>query len=333
MLKSAKKTPPLNTENYNPKGATYMHSCRLDYSLEDYQQKIRMNAFSFSLLLRNNETEKDFFFKPKPRSLWVDEFQKDYLAPRLAALRKATLSFKYQFMTLTYDMNKYSPEKVAKRHKRDINLWVKGIRKLYPKFQYAYFIEVTKNLYVHFHLFISKEVKRWQAKYVWLRLTKSYIVHTRPINTSYQAIYYVNKYISKIADESKEKLSFMFKNIDRFFGCSRDFYEKSEGGHPKNIYSLICQLYIPANIYNIITEKKLINEMISADKMAIILGGQNMGLEFEYDEDGDLRGSFRTFQDPQAFVEYYLDFSNKQSMSWSKAINNECSIYLNSVIR
>jgi hypothetical protein len=323
-----KNIHPKNTENFNHSDGEFMHACRSIYTLEQYQTKLRMNAYSFGLLLKNESTGEDFFFKPKARSLWVDEQRKDYLAPRMAKIRKALLSFNYAMITLTYWTELYSPEEVAERHKKDINRWTKAMRQIYGRFEYAYFIEVTEQQYVHFHIFVSKKISQSRAKQIWCWITGSYIVHRKVIHNTKIAVNYVNKYCSKIADGSEENLEFMFRNIDRFFGCSQNFFAKNSLGPPKEIFKLICNIYLSNNIYNALDEQKLISSMVPASKFATIMGLENMGLEFEYGEDGELRGNLKHFASEQAKIEYYLDFQENRGLSWSQAIDNDIILYI-----
>jgi len=305
-----------------------MHANRVLYTLPEYQKKIEKNASSFSLLLRNDEEGQDFFIKPKPKSIWHPDFQADYLAPRIAQLRQALLSFKYDFLTLTYWTKYMTPEEVAQRHKKDINKFFRLLRRIYGPVQYAYVVEVTEKFYVHFHIFIEKRISERIVRRIWRGLTTSWIIKKKKITNSAIAIQYVNKYVNKVADGEESKLTFMFENIDRFFGCSRGFFSDVKKDDKKAIFRLLSHLYIDSDFNAILKSKKMIGALVKSDEIAVLMSDQKRGFKFIYDDDGDCYAEMTYFRDTDNMVDFFLDFQTKRGLSFSEALDSDNILYV-----
>jgi hypothetical protein len=304
-----------------------MHANRILYSLPDYQRKLERNASSFSLLLRDDAENKDYFIKPKPRSLWHPDYQKAYLAPRMMRLRGALLSFKYDFLTLTYWTKYMTAEEVASRHKADINKFFKLLRKIYGSVQYAYVVEVTEQFYVHFHIFIEKRVSVGICRRIWRGLTGAWRIQKKAITNSAVAVQYVNKYVSKVADGEHDKLEFMYEHIDRFFGCSRGFFSDVKKDDKRAILKLISHIYAHADFSAMIKDKKLEGKLISGDDVSILMSDHKKGFRFVYDSSGDCYAEMTDFRDSDDMIDFYKDFVQKRNMSFSAVYDAETPLY------
>lgn len=313
---------------YPIQGGSHLHSNRILYSLPEYQRKLERNAASFTLLLRDDEEQKDFFLKPKPKSLWHPEYQGAYLAPRIVQLRQALLTYKYDFLTLTYWTKYMSAEEVAKRHKTDINKFFKLLRKIYGRLQYAYVVEVTEQNYVHFHIFIEKRISEKICRRIWRGLTGAWRIKKKKIDNSAIAIQYVNKYVNKVADGEESKLTFMYDNIDRFFGCSRDFFKDVKKDDKKHIYRLLAHLYAHGDFTALLKSKKLEGKILTSSQVTDIMSGERKGFRFVYDEDGGLYAEMIQFRESNDMIDFYLDFVNKRDRSFSNALNSDNKLYV-----
>lgn len=265
-----------------------MHENRILYTLEEYQEKLNRSAKKFSLLLKNKETGDSFFIKPNIKSMWLEKYRNNYLKPRKCKLSKALSSGKWDFLTLTYWTKKYSPKQVADRHKNDIKKFFRLLRKIKKDVQYTYFIEVTKNLYVHFHIFIESGFNLKLIRKIWRNITGSYIVDKKQISNNKMLIDYVNKYVNKIDTGSANVLNFMFENIDRFFGSSRKFFQYCGILKNKSLYTLINNIFIEDEFYDILNKEIKINKMLTGRDLTEIMLKNRFIFKIIYDEDGDL---------------------------------------------
>lgn len=159
--------------------------------------------------------------------MWHKDFMEGYFRVRQAKLLNHFQHNRTKMLTLTYWTKLYTPEQVAKRHKADLKRFVRLVREKYPDFQYAYFIELTENLYVHFHMYIDLWIPVTWLKDRWEEVTGSYIVWINYMESEKQK-YYCANYHSIARKFNQEQLKFAFKHVSRFFGQSRCFFEKQE---------------------------------------------------------------------------------------------------------
>jgi len=97
----------------------------------------------------------------------------------------------------------------------------------YPNLQYCYFVEVTKQLYVHFHIYLEKYVNIHKVSENWQIITGSWITKIKLVESEDQ-IRYCSDYHNVSKKFKQYQLEFAFKHISRFFGQSRNFFNKKE---------------------------------------------------------------------------------------------------------
>lgn len=192
--------------------------------LEVYQNKLRNNVNKIALLLNKKDGSGAVIFKPQIKSMWHADFMEGYFRVRQAKLLNHFENYRTNMLTLTYSTRLYGPGEVASRHKKDFKKFVRLMREAYPKFEYCYFIEVTKKLYVHFHVYVDKFFPIETIKSIWQKVTGSFIVDIREIKTEKQK-YYCSNYHSIAKKFNLEQLKFAFAHISRFFGQSRHFFD------------------------------------------------------------------------------------------------------------
>lgn len=203
-----------------------MHKNRL-LPLESYQNKLRNNVNKIALLLNKKDGSGAVIFKPSIKSMWAAEFMEGYFKVRQAKLLNHFSKYRTNMLTLTYSTSLYSALDVATRHKADFKRFVRLMRQIYPKFEYCYFIEITKRFYVHFHVYVDQFYPIETIRETWERITGSYIVDIREIKTEKQK-YYCSNYHSVAKKFNFEQLKFAFAHISRFFGQSRHFFDRAE---------------------------------------------------------------------------------------------------------
>ena len=204
-----------------------MHQNRSKYNLEGYQTILLQRAKTFFILCKNKETETNVLINIRPKSLWHRNFQEAYSRPKQILLLNKFKSGKNRMITLTYNTNLYTPEEVAFLHKKHIKDFIRRIRKIIGKFEYCYFIELTKNNYIHFHIFTDTFVAHKMIKFVWEKITRSTIVDVHLIKNSAQ-MYYCSSYSSIAKKWTQEQLEFAWKHISRIYGTSRNYFPKKE---------------------------------------------------------------------------------------------------------
>ncbi len=303
-----------------------MHENRILYTLPEYQSIFKENAEKFVILLRDTETNEEFFFKPNPRSLWVEEYQSEYLKSRKGKMYHALKDRSYDFLTITYWDKIHTVKQACDRHKSDIKRFIRNVRKIRSDIQYCYTIEVTDRNYIHFHIFIESGITEKTYRRIWRGITKSYIVKKTVIGNNKKLINYVNKYISKIADGNESKLDFMYKNIDRFFGCSRSFYTNRHRVNEKGRYKLICNLFIDSDISDLIYFKGKNNRICGANELLSILIQENSAILFKESENGGVYASAEYFQDDSDLINYYKLFHESGQNSFCYSLTNEIPI-------
>lgn len=208
-------------------------------TLKKYQSILESRVNNLALLLVNKTTEETFIFKPKVNSMWHVNFMESYFLNRRQLLIKKFLESRCRMITLTYSTKFYTPEEVAKRHKADFKKFVRNIRKYYPDFQYAYFVEVTLNLYCHFHVYTDIFIPRNLIEKVWKEITGSYMIRIKEIKDQKQ-VEYCSNYHSVARKFKPYQLEFAFKHISRFFGQSRNFFDKED--KKESEFSMCCFL-------------------------------------------------------------------------------------------
>ncbi|MEA2104178.1 MAG: hypothetical protein U9P79_06020, partial [Candidatus Cloacimonadota bacterium] len=137
------------------------------------------------------------------------------------------IKYKSKMFTLTYDTKLYTPLEVVERHKKDFKKLVRKIREVNSNFEYAYFIEVTKKMYLHFHVYTDTFISQKWLSDTWREITGSYIVEIHSIRTEKQK-YYAVGYMNVSQKFTFEQLEFVFHNVSRLFGSSRGFFEKEK---------------------------------------------------------------------------------------------------------
>ena len=203
-----------------------MHKNR-QQPLEVYQNKLLNSVNKIALLLNKKDGSGAVIFKPAIKSMWHSEFMEGYFKVRQAKLLNHFSKYRCNMLTLTYSTKLYSPVQVAIRHKADFKKFVRLMREIYHRFEYCYFIEVTKKLYVHFHVYVDQFFNVETIKKVWQKVTGSYIVDIREIKTEKQK-FYCSNYHSIAKKFNFEQLKFAFAHISRFFGQSRHFFDRAE---------------------------------------------------------------------------------------------------------
>ena len=202
-----------------------MHTCR-HQKLKDYQKVLEKRSKTFFLLLERIEDGKPMLAKPATKSIWHPKFSKQYLYPRFAKMLKALVVNKSKMFTLTYSTEKYTPKQCVKRHKADFKKFVREIRKTYKNFEYCYFIEVTKKMMIHFHVYTHNFIDVNDLRQAWSHVTGNYIVKIKTIRDETQK-FYAAGYQSVIKKFNHEQLEFLFHNVSRLFGCSRNWWKIS----------------------------------------------------------------------------------------------------------
>jgi len=203
-----------------------MHSNR-NLSLIEYQNILQKRVSKLSFLLLDKAKDKLIVFKAKVKSLWHPDFSDDYLANRATKIYKKLRNWRCSMLTLTYSTKLYSPKEVAIRHKKDIRKFMLQCRKYFKKFEYAYFVEITKKNYIHFHIYLDQFFPVAILQQIWQQITGSIIVDIREIKSEVQARY-CSDYHYMTKKFTHNQLEFAFHNISRFFGQSRNFFEKEE---------------------------------------------------------------------------------------------------------
>jgi len=306
-----------------------MHKNRLEYSLEEYQSKLRNSAKVFGMIFFRPDTSKAFFYKPKPKSIWVPEFQPEYLRIRKAKLRQALLSQKYAFYTLTYWTAKYTPEDCASVHKAHIKRFIRLLREKFGRVDFSYVVEVTENLYVHFHIFMNKEFSRNTIKKLWYRVSGSYIVDKVNLNNIKIIVNYVNKYVNKIAGDNIEKLRFMFDRIDRFFASSQGFFKNVKRDTEKIVYKMLCFAMLDARTIDDIIEQGLEDKPLDFNCLVEALTKYRLSFYLKYSNTGALVLRSDNKVNTNDFIDFWYKFLFTDNSDFSAIVHNEMISYYN----
>lgn len=201
-----------------------MHLNRKTYSLPDYQKKLRASAFKLGVVCEHSESGKFTIFRPIPNCPWLPESRKKYFGKLRRRLDSTVNVKKYTFCTLTYSRKKYSNIEVARRIKHDIDLFFKrlGYRKSKP--EYFYIVELTDNFMPHIHLIFDRYVHKKKVFTSWFKVTGSIMSRIQFVPAK-NMVWYVTKYLMDAKKQSEAKWMWIFKNIDRIWSSSRNFFK------------------------------------------------------------------------------------------------------------
>jgi len=207
-----------------------MHQNRIDYSYKQYQDKI-LDRWSSTLFwfARKNEAKYDLYFaKPTPKLPWIPGKPRKKYYRRLFAKLHSQLKqskIKYSFCTLTYSTRKYSQKYCFLLLKDHMRAFIRKLRKRYPTIQYYWVVELTRRLYPHVHIVFDQFVHWIVIRAIWYSVTKSYITDIRSIPSGNLSAY-LSKYLTSQKKSSETQWGTIFKNIDRLYGCSKNFFSK-----------------------------------------------------------------------------------------------------------
>lgn len=205
-----------------------MHENRSRFTLYEYQKIIRGRYHKLGLVCENTATGSYKIFRPIPATPWVPEGRKKYFRKIRSRLDSINSNNRFTFCTLTYSTRFYNPVSASKNVKRDIDLFFKRLDYRNSRPEYFYVIELTDQLMVHVHLIFDRYVHKKKIFKSWNKITNSICIKIKHI-PSQQAFYYCTKYLSDSIKQSDDKWSFIFKNIDRIWSSSRNFFNKNEG--------------------------------------------------------------------------------------------------------
>lgn len=205
-----------------------MHENREIYSLKQYQQILidRWRRTVYWFAKKEDDRYDMYFAKPTPKTQWLSgKPRKKYYRKLYTKLNTQlrTDKFHYSFCTLTYHTRKYSQKYAFLMLKDQLKEFIRLVRKKYPKIQYYWVIELTKRLYPHIHIVFNGYVHWLVIRAIWYRVTSSYITDIRSI-PSHDISKYIAGYLAKQSKHDKTQWSTIFKNIDRLYGSSRDFF-------------------------------------------------------------------------------------------------------------
>ncbi len=216
-----------------------MHQNRQIYTLHEYQRKLRANYKKLGLYLQNETNNKIFIFRPIPNCPWLPESRKKYFKKLRTKLESLPSSKKYTFATLTYSTRLYSPASACRSLKHDIDLFFKRLGYHHRKVQYFYVIELTDKMFPHVHIIFDQFIPWKKLRSSWLAVTGNTVTNIKHLPQK-QAFWYCLKYLADAKKQSETKWSFIFKNIDRIWTCSRGFLASAESktGKFKFLFSL-----------------------------------------------------------------------------------------------
>lgn len=206
-----------------------MHQNRVDYTLPQYQDVLltRWSRTLFLFAKKKKNNGYDFYFaKPTPRTVWLSGKPRDKYYKRLYARLHHQLTLdkkKYTFCTLTYHTRKYSREYCCSLLKSHLKEFIRRLRVRYPRLQYYWIIELTKDYYPHIHFVFDHYCHHVIIRAIWYAVTKSYITDIRMIPAGNLASY-LSKYLTKQRSQKVDQFTFIFKNIDRLYGSSKYFF-------------------------------------------------------------------------------------------------------------
>jgi len=204
-----------------------MHQNRSLYTLTEYQSKLRRNYLSLGIVIEKTATNTVHIFRPVPASPWLPEGRKKYFRRLRAKVKASPSKTKYTFATLTYSTRFYSPASAASHVKRDIDLFFKRLTYYKSRPQYFYVIELTDNMMVHVHIVFDRFIHKKKLFMSWNKITKSVCTKIKYLPGQH-AMFYCLKYLTSSSKQPHGKWAFLFKNIDRLWSSSRNFFCEPE---------------------------------------------------------------------------------------------------------
>lgn len=204
-----------------------MHRNRLLYDRPSYVEKLRVNYTTLGLVLSHSKSGNLCVFRPVPSTPFLPEGRHKYFYKLRRRAENLNFSKKYSFATLTYSTNFYNPAEACKRIKHDIDLFFKRLNYRKSKPPYFYVIELTEKFMPHVHIIFAGYVHKKKIFKSWYKVTGCTSIRIQSLPFK-KAIYYCTKYLTRSSKMSDNKWDFIFKNIDRIWSCSRDFFSKSD---------------------------------------------------------------------------------------------------------
>lgn len=267
-----------------------MHNNRSLFTLPEYQNRLIKQSQTLRFFLLHKTDGTQYYYKPSIRSIWVEKFRQNYLKDRSKKLAFRLQRGDLSFVTLTYWTELYSPEQVADRHKSDINRFIKSCRKQYGKISYSYVVEVTKKNYVHFHIFLSKQIPKNFIKKLWKSITGSWRIDKVDITDPRKAANYVRKYVEKMDCGSLSKLEFMWNYIDRFFACSRNFFRSATDPGRQSKFRMLAMFRASEDLTLAIDSECSSGGFLNMENFFTKLSDHNNFIRFTFSESGNLYG-------------------------------------------
>jgi len=209
--------------------------------LQQYQAVLERRDRNFCIGLRNKTTQDSFLYKPKTKSFFHPDFVKAYITPREIKLKERLQLFDCRMVTLTYSTKLYTPLSASNLHKSHIKKFIRLLRERFGSLEYCYFIELTKQLFVHFHVYINRYIPHQQIKEIWFKITGNSIVSINAVDSK-KKVKYCSEYHQILKKFNSEQLAFVWKNIDRLFSQSRNFFAKSEKAESLYVREFLCSL-------------------------------------------------------------------------------------------
>ena len=204
-----------------------MHSNRSQYTLTQYQRKLRRNYESLGLVCENTQNGTFKIFRPVPATPWLPEGRRKYFRKLRSRFNGLGNINNYTFCTLTYSSNLYSPVNAAALVKHHIDLFFKKLDYWDKRPQYFYVIELTDKMMVHIHLIFDRYIHKSKIHQSWKSITGCICTKIKHLPHK-QAFYYCTKYLSDALKQAEGKWSFLFKHIDRIWTSSRNFFSTIE---------------------------------------------------------------------------------------------------------
>jgi len=154
--------------------------------------------------------------------------------------------------------------------KRELDTFFKRVKRQYGEFSYLWFLEFQGRGAPHFHILLTIEIgKEWCSK-SWYEVVQSGDVKHLKAGTKVEKLRSVEggkRYAVKYATKTKQKaVPKDFRNVGRFWGCSRDVRPKQHGvllnTHKREILELLRNGewgytnniekidYLPSTLYN-----------------------------------------------------------------------------------
>jgi hypothetical protein len=177
----------------------------------------------FFQILYDPKTDEAYFFKPRVRSLYEPYCRLNYFRDLRKKFKTTSVGNDLTFSTLTYSTKLYSPEEVSLRAKKDIALLMKRLRRLIPKLQYFYIVELTKKFQPHFHIIFNSEIPKKTLSKYWKDITGSYIVDIRKMHSDHLYSYMTSELL-KSKKKSEYYWQFIYFNFSRLWSSSRGFF-------------------------------------------------------------------------------------------------------------